>query len=216
MIPAYNEAPRIARVVGGCLRVGGLETVLVVDDGSTDGTAERAREAGAAVLRLEPNRGKGAALAAGFDRALAAGHRWVVTLDGDAQHDPAEVPRFLEVARGRGADVVLGDRLVHPEGMPPIRWLTNRVMSLVLSCLAGVQMADTQCGFRLFSDRVLRAVRPRSLRFSYESELLVGAGRRGYRFARVPVRSIYAGGPSRIRPLPDTARFLALVLRLVG
>ena len=150
--------------------------LLVVDDGSSDGTGAEAAAAGAQVLRLEPNRGKGAALKAGFREALAARPArrrragsakrlplrrrrpvWAafLTLDGDGQHDPSEIPRLLEAWERTGADLVVGTR--DYSDMPPIRWFTNSVSRALFSWALGQRIPDNQSGYRLHSRRIAEA-----------------------------------------------------------
>ncbi len=213
VIPAYNEAARVAPVVRGVIAAG--LPPLVVDDGSADATSEVALEAGATVIRLTPNQGKGVALKTAFQWAIDQGLDAVVTLDADGQHDPAEIPSFLEAARRKSADIVLGSRMGDIRTMPPVRAATNFLMSALLSHIAGVRIADSQSGYRLVRTRVLRAIRLVSDRYDMESEMLVRAARRRFRITHVPIRTIYTGGPSSIRPGVDTLRFLRLLYRLL-
>ena len=211
LIPCYNEAPHIAVVVRRCHAH--VEAVLVVDDGSSDGTAERAREAGAVVLAYAPNRGKGVALNLGYDYALREGYDAVVTLDGDLQHDPSEIPGFIETALHDDVHIVLGNRMTDVTDMPPLRQWTNRTTSRVISWLARQRMSDSQTGFRLIKTDVLKTVRCTAKNYEAESEILIKAGRRGFHIAEVPIATIYRGGKSSINPLFDTLRFIRLVLR---
>lgn len=210
VIPALNEEKRLGPVVAGCRRLG--LAVYVVDDGSTDRTADVAAEAGAAVVRHEVNRGKGAAMESGAARAGADGFEAVAFLDADGQHDPAELPALLAAAEA-GADVVVGCRRLDGK-MPLVRRLTNRFTSWVLSRLAGRRLSDTQSGFRVVRLAAWGRMRPSSGRFAAESEMLVLAGRAGLRIAEAPISTIYGGETSHINPVRDTWRFFALVFRL--
>ena len=211
VIPARNAASTVANVIRGLKdAVPGLE-VVVVDDGSTDATGERAREAGAAVVRHEVNRGKGAALETGFDAALARGADAVLALDADGQHDPAYAPRLLEALEN--ADVVVGSREGDRTGMPWLRRATNDVTTWFVSQLAGQRIQDSQSGFRAIRAAVLRKVRPESRRFEYESEFLIGAARAGFRIGAAPIPTLYNAPGSHIHPFRDTLRFIRLVLR---
>jgi glycosyltransferase involved in cell wall biosynthesis len=212
VIPAFNEAESVAAVVSGC-RASGL-AVYVVDDGSADATAERARGAGAEVVGHPTNLGKGRSLADGIERAAADGFEAVIFLDGDGQHDPAELPGFVEAAEG-GADLVLGCR-DFDAGMPLVRRKTNQFQRWLLSKLAGRALGDTQSGYRLVRTAIWPRVKPQSGNFAAESEMLVRAARAGAKIVNLPVRTIYIEGRrSRIRPVRDTWRFILLVLRLV-
>ena len=187
--------------------------VLVVDDGSRDGTARAARAAGAEVVSHPENLGKGAALRTGFAAALSCGAAGVVTMDADGQHPPQCLPRFLEAASG--ADLVLGCRMGQARAMPWLRRHTNRTMSRVVSGIARVPLKDTQCGYRWISAAVLRGVRLGTGHYETESELLIRAARAGFRIAEVPIPAVYAGEESHIRRGRDTVRFLRLVTRFV-
>jgi glycosyltransferase involved in cell wall biosynthesis len=211
VIPCFNEETRIADVVRRCLRH--TDAVLVVDDGSTDETAAKAKGAGAVVISHVRNRGKGVALNTGYAYAVRRGYDAVVTLDGDGQHDPGEIPKFIEAAGSSGVHVVLGCRMTDVKDMPGIRRWTNRTTSRLVSRLSGQRMQDSQTGFRLIKCAVLEAVRCVTRNYEAESEILIKAGRKGFHVAEVPVSTIYHGGKSSIHPIIDTLRFIRLVLR---
>ena len=199
-IPAYQAAPSVGAVVAGALRV--LPDVLVVDDGSTDGTAAAASSAGARVVSLPFNQGKGAALATAFRTLLAEGFTAVVTLDADGQHLPEEIPKLLAAAVH--ADLV----------MSGLRRASNRLSSAAISFCAGQRLADVQTGFRVYSSRLLAEVGFPESRFEAESAVVVRAVRRGFRVAAVPVRLGFADGrtTSHYRPLIDSLRIARAVL----
>lgn len=211
VIPARDAESTIGLVVRGLKSAVPDLSILVIDDGSTDATSARAREAGADVIRHEVNRGKGAALQSGFDEACRRGMGRVVTLDADGQHDPAYAGGLLE-ALDR-SDVVIGSRDRDRRGMPWLRRATNSFMTWAVSRLAGREIEDTQSGFRAIRATVLAAVRPRSSRFDYESEFLIEAGRKGFTIGAVPVPTLYNAPGSHIDPVRDTARFIRLVVR---
>ena len=209
LIPCYNEETAVADVVRGCLRH--PDGALVVDDGSSDATASRARQAGAVVIRHPENRGKGVALNAGYDYAVREGYDAVITLDGDGQHDPSEIPKLLQAAAAPDVHIVLGCRMGDVEDMPAIRRWTNRTTSRFVSWLSGQEIRDSQTGFRLIKRDVLEAVRCVTRNYDAEPEILIKAGRKGFRVAEVPVATIYHGGKSSIHPVLDTWRFIRLV-----
>ncbi|MBI3323091.1 MAG: glycosyltransferase family 2 protein [Candidatus Omnitrophica bacterium] len=211
MIPAYQAEKTIGPLVSGLAGQG--FPVTVVDDGSSDRTAERAEEAGARVIRRRANGGKGAALRDGFSVAREGGYAWVLTLDADGQHLPREAARFLK-AREEGAEVILGNRMGDPGGMPLDRRLANRWMSWVISRMAGQPIPDTQCGFRLFSRRVLDSIELTSQRFEIDSEMVLRMGWAGIPLRSVPVSSVYRRELSFIRPLRDTFRFFLFLWRM--
>jgi len=215
VIPSKDLEHAIGDVVGRVLALGiGLD-VLVVNDGSTDGTARAAREAGVAVIDHPENRGKGAALKTGFEYAIEHGYDAVITMDGDGQHDPSEIPAFVEALERTGADIVVGTRMHAVGEMPRLRIWTNRTTSRVVSRLAGQVIPDSQSGFRIFRVSVLRDVVGSLVtsRYDTESEILIRAAKRGYRVAATAIESIYTGAVSHINPVIDTLRFVRLVGR---
>lgn len=211
IIPAHNEERAIAEVVRGVLRR--LACVVVIDDGSTDRTMARARAAGAHVLRHAARAGKGRALRTGFAWARAAGYDGVITLDGDGQHDPDDIPRLVEA--GRTSDLVLGCRAFDGAAVPLLRAWANRAGSLVVSRLAGRPFRDSQCGFRWIRRPVLDGIALRAEGFDVETEMLVRMARRGARTVEVPVRTIYGLPGSDFRPVWDSARFALRCFRLL-
>ena len=206
LIPAYNEAERIAPVIEATRQ---YLPVLVVDDGSADDTARLAEDAGATVLRQVPNQGKGAALRAGFRWALEHDYEAVVMLDADGQHDPAEIPLFLESWRERGADLVVGQRDFRQ--MPFPRNISNRLGTWLFSWALGQYAPDNQSGYRLLSRRLIEAtLESREHGFEFEVEMIVTCILNGYRLDWVPIRTIYSGEKSHIRPLSHLRHFLRI------
>ena len=214
VIPARDAAATVGDVVRGLKRVLPAAEVIVVDDGSTDATGERAREAGAVVVRHEVNRGKGSALESGFGEALRRGADAVIAMDADSQHDPTAAPRLLEALES--ADLVVGSRELDRTGMPWLRRATNDVTTWFVSRLAGQRIPDSQSGYRAIRASVLRVVHPRSRRFEYESEFLIGAARAGFSIGEAPVPTLYNAPGSHIDPVRDTLRFIRLVIRHIG
>ena len=213
VIPAFCEGTRVGKTVQS-VRDQGFD-VLLVDDGSTDNTREVAIAAGADVLRLDDNRGKGAALQSGFSEATRRGAEVVITLDADGQHDPAEIPSFMQKMQESGADVVMGNRMLDERNMPFVRRITNRLMSSFLSLLMRQRVPDTQNGFRLYAARVLPVIRSQSRGFAAESEQLLHVAKGGYRIESVPIRTIYGDEESKIHPFRDSVRFVNMVLRFM-
>lgn len=212
VIPAFNEAERIGHVIEGVLKHFAPQDVLVVDDGSTDGTADVARAAGARVLRLDRNMGKGFALRQGFSVAVSEGYDFVLVLDADGQHPPERIPSFIRAAET--ADIVIGSRKPFL-GMPRANWLSNRITTVAISLMTGTRIHDSQSGFRLVKTHVLRAVRLKTRHYQTESELLVKALWRSFRLAHVPVEAIYRGEKSHIKGWIDVPRALLLAAWLM-
>lgn len=203
-LPAFQAAATIVDVVERSLAV--LPTVLVVDDGSQDETAELARQAGAEVLRLPENLGKGNALRTAFAHLFDAGFDRVVTLDADGQHLPEEIPVLLGAAPG--ADLVLGTRDHLFAQMGGLRRISNRLSSRLIARLAGFELSDIQTGFRLYTRGLIEATGFPEPRFQAESAVVVRAGRLGLRVRSVPVQLGAADGrsTSHYRPLVDGLR----------
>jgi len=209
LIPAHDEAPRIGTVVGAAIA---HVPVLVVDDGSSDGTAAVAEAAGAAVLRQVPNQGKGAALRAGFARAIADGVLAVVTLDGDGQHDPAELPGFLEAERVHPVELIVGKRDFGR--MPLVRRLSNVLGTLLLSAAVGRWIPDNQSGYRLVGRRLMaEMLASREDGFAFEVEMIAVCLREGWPIRWVPISTIYGDERSHIRPLRHLREFMAVAVR---
>jgi Glycosyltransferases involved in cell wall biogenesis len=210
LIPAYKEEKHIAMVVAETGRY--VPHVLVVDDGSLDRTGELAASAGAEVLANGRNQGKGASMITGLDHLFAHGFDAVVCLDADGQHVPAEIPRFIEA--GENADLVVGNRMADVKTMPFARLWTNRVTSWILSGLAGVNVPDTQCGYRLVRREAWEQITIAARNYDFEGEMIVAMGRNGFRVVSVPVSTVYGDEISSIHPVRDTLRFFAMVWRL--
>ena len=210
IIPAYLEEKHIAGVVERTLKQ--LDHVLVVDDGSTDATAANARAAGAQLIVHERNLGKGESIKSGLRYWLERGFAHVIILDGDGQHLPEEIGRFLSAA-AQGADVLVGTRMNDVREMPLTRKLVNRYMSRKISRLCGQEIPDTQCGFRMLGASVIPDLLHGSERFDYETEMLIVASRKGCRIGAVPISTVYSDEVSSIHPVRDGLRFFKLMRR---
>lgn len=203
VIPAYQAAATLADVIAGVRRAVPTARLVVVDDGSVDGTDASARRTGATVVRWEANRGKGAALAAGIDRVLGLGAGWVVTLDADGQHPAAAIPALLAPLGAGAADLVLGARR-RTAAMPLARRGTNWLSSVLASRIAGHTVPDAQTGFRAFTRAVAERVRPTEARFDYEIAFLLGAVTASFRVVSVEVPTLYGAPRSHFRSIRDT------------
>jgi glycosyltransferase involved in cell wall biosynthesis len=215
VIPAYNEGRTVASVVEGVRRV--VDRVIVVDDGSSDDTANRARAAGAEVIAHAANAGKGAAVRTGLARVIEENYTHVLLLDADMQHLPEEAGSLLAQAEQGGADVVVGERRFDRSRMPAARYHANRLGSRALSWVVGVPIQDTQCGFRVFRVDAIRTLELTASGYEIETEMLIKVRRRGGRVAAVPITAVYSDQRSKLRPIPDTTRtcFLAVYYRFL-
>jgi glycosyltransferase involved in cell wall biosynthesis len=214
VIPAFNEAATIAEVVNDALRH--AQTVIVVDDGSTDGTAAELAGLDVTLIENETNLGKAASLARGFAAALDQSVDAVITLDADGQHRPADIPRLIAAALGYPGDIIIATRLQGRERMPRLRRFGNWQADFWIAWAAGYPIRDTQCGYRLYPAALLEQVVVRGGRansFVFESEVLIEAARVGC-FARcVSIDTIYGLSPrgSHYRAAVDTMRIIFMV-----
>jgi glycosyltransferase involved in cell wall biosynthesis len=215
VIPVYNELATARTVVERTLAQ--LARVIVVDDGSTDGTAAELEGLPVTLIRNPRNLGKAASLWRGMALALAENAVAVVTLDGDGQHRPEDIPRLLEAHRAEPKALVVGARLHEGGSIPADRYLANRFANFWIAWAAGQRVHDSQSGFRVYPAELLRAL-PQSLgraaSFVFESEVLIEAGWRGAPLAWVQIPAIYEprGRRSHFRPVTD----IVLITRMVA
>jgi glycosyltransferase involved in cell wall biosynthesis len=215
VIPAYNEAATIRDVASRVLRQN--TQVIVVDDGCTDGTADLLVGLAVIVLKNPANCGKAASLWRGFQHALGAGACGVVTLDGDGQHEPEDIPRLLAEAASHPNYVIIGARRRDQRRATFWRYVANRVADFWISWAAGHLFEDSQSGFRVYPASLLRKVKikhGKARSFVFESEILIEATRLGYRSLPVPIEALRRPGARRsyFRPVLDIAR----ITRMVG
>lgn len=205
VITCLNEARTIAPLVAAVGRF--LPSVIVVDDGSTDGSSSLASGAGAEVIAHRRNLGKGTALKTGLSRARQRGFEWAMLLDGDGQHAPGDLPAFWRCAQQTGAVLVVGNRMHDAKAIPWLRRQVNRWMSRQLSRRAGRYLPDTQCGFRLVHLETWATLPLSTEHFEIESEMLMVFLAAGHRVEFVPIRVIGRGHRSHICPVTDSLRW---------
>jgi glycosyltransferase involved in cell wall biosynthesis len=207
LIPGYNEAERIRAVIEASKS---FLPVVVVDDGSSDDTASIAEAAGATVLRQVPNQGKGAALKRGFRWAIENGGDAVLMLDADGQHDPAEIPKFLHMQAANSSDLIIGYR--NFSEMPLTRKIANTIGRASISWAMGQKILDNQSGYRLVSRHLMEAtLESDEAGFEFEVDMVVLCIKRGMRLDWVPIRTIYAGEGSHIKPWHHVKNFFRVV-----
>lgn len=214
LIPAYNEAETIRGLVERTLLM--VPNVVVVDDGSHDGTASQLQGLPITLLRNERNIGKAASLWKGFAFALAEGAECVVTLDGDGQHRPEDIGRLLNAAAHYPGDIAIGARLHDKKNFPARRYYANQFARFWISWAAGYPIADSQSGFRVYPATLLRNLKRRDVAwegFVFESEILIVAAARGVRSVAIAIPGIYPkqARPSHFRPIADIARIVFMV-----
>lgn len=213
VIPAYQEGRNIEELVRRVQTQ--VSNVLVIDDGSSDDTAERAKQAGAQVIRNTVNQGKGQSIKTGLAKALELNCEAVILMDGDLQHLPEEISLFLDLWKKEHPDLVVGARKISFDAMPFVRKVTNQFMSFLIGRACSQQLPDSQCGYRLLSRRILNTIVKNCLasKYDFETEMLIVASRHGFEISSVPVTTVYRDGVSKIRPFVDTLRFIRLMLR---
>jgi len=211
VIAAYNAEETIAGVVSEARRH--LALVLVADDGSTDGTGAAAEAAGATVLSLRKNRGKGEALRLLFAEARRRGCSAVIALDADGQHDPAAIPTFLRRYDAEPRAILTGSRLNAPGQMPPDRLDSMTVARFFVSLAANQFIEDSQCGYRLYPLVVLDSIALLKERYATETEILMKAGDSGVPIHRMPIEGRYPpGNPTHFRAVADVAAISRYVI----
>ena len=213
LVPAYNAAKYLPELIKRLRQYVCDDNLLFVNDGSTDDSLELLKENNVKFISFPQNRGKGAALMAGFDYAIENRYRSVLTIDADLQHLPEEIPRFYALDNGRR--MVIGTRSIDLSIMPFARWLTNNLTSLIISVFSTQRVRDSQSGFRLIPTEVLRAIRLKTVNYDFESEMLFKAGAVGCTIAEVPISTIYEGSTSYINPLRDTGRFVRQIWKRI-
>jgi len=216
LIPAFNEADRITSVVVGAKKYVG--EVVLVDDGSRDGTAAAAGAAGAVCLRLEKNQGKAAALRQGIAYVREREFTHILFLDGDGQHSTEDIPALIRVASETNADLVIGARSFDRRRMPRARYYSNTLGSKVASWLVGREIKDSQSGFRLVNLDKLRQIELSGKKYEFEMEVLIKMSLAGCSIRHAPVHMVYDHGEARskMRPVWDTVRIClwSLLFRL--
>jgi glycosyltransferase involved in cell wall biosynthesis len=213
LIPAYNASSTISELIEKTSKFADKDDIVVIDDGSEDQTHATAQRAGAVALKHRINKGKGEALKTGFRYALEKNYDALFTIDADLQHDPSSIRDFLQKANKDFSGIIIGTRDINLKKMPFPRWLTNNLTSAILSVLSGQTIRDSQSGYRFISTRVLEGIKLKAKKYDLESEILVKAGRSGFKIDSVAIKTIYRGGKSFINPFVDTGRFIKLMWR---
>jgi glycosyltransferase involved in cell wall biosynthesis len=221
VIPAYQDEKHIGDIARRTRER--LDYVLVVDDGSTDQTEQRAREAGAEVIVHAQNQGKGEAIKTGLTHWLGPANpssgqdrqiTWVILLDSDGQHLPEEIDRFLQAAASvTRPTFFIGNRMEDVVRMPLVRRVVNRYMSNQISRVCGQKIPDTQNGYRMLDRQLIPDMLGGGHRFDYDTEALIIASRKGYRIESIPITTVYTDQVSKIHPVRDGLRFFKMMRR---
>ncbi len=213
IIPTYNEEKNLGRLL---LRIKRHNyDILVIDDGSEDKTGQIVKAAGVNLIKHNQRLGKGVSIRDGFNFCLKNNYEAVITMDGDGQHCPQDIPQFIAKAEEKKFDIIVGNRMGNAKGMPLSRLITNKVMSKIISFLCRQPIPDSQCGFRLINCEVLKGIYLDCCQFEIESEVLIEASKKGFRIGSVPILTIYGKEKSRINPFWDTLRFFRFILKKI-
>lgn len=214
LIPAFNEENTIRSLVKRCLQF--TDQLIVVDDGSTDNTVERIKDLPITILRNTLNRGKDASLLRGFAYTQNFNTQAVITLDADDQHNPNDIPYFIEAMQKYPDRIIIGARTINTKSAPRIRLFANRAADFFISWAAGHRIIDTQSGFRLYPNKIIPKTLRKSSRhgqFVFESKILIDATRKGCTPVSLPIASYYPKNArdSYFRPIIDTGKIMALI-----
>lgn len=215
LIPAYKAADTLRPFLPELLEAVPATQICIVDDGSFDGTAMLCSTLGLLYQGHHKNRGKGAALVTGFNFLLDKGAKAVITLDADSQHSPEDLPKFLDAySVNSDAGIIIGCRQIKRGHMPVTRIFSNLVTSRILSWMTGTDIPDSQCGYRLYSEKFLRSISITYPRFEMESEVIIKAALLGFPIRFVDVQTLYLNGQSHISHLADTFRWIKAVIQV--
>jgi len=212
VIPAYNEEKNIGEVIRKCKQY--VHQIIVVDDGSQDNTLQVAKSMKVITIANEKNKGKTDALKRGFARGINEDGQIFILIDGDGQHNPEEIPLFLEKIR-EGFDLVIGARKFDKKVMPKIRILANSISSYLVSFICGVRVEDSQSGYRAIKRELLEKISLTSNRYQVDTEMIIKSAKSGYKIGFIPIETIYhAQAKSKINQVIDPLKFVFLLLKL--
>jgi glycosyltransferase involved in cell wall biosynthesis len=213
IIPAYNASKTVGNVVSGVLKY--IPRVIVADDGSTDATGEVASSAGAELLTIGENKGKGNALKLLFRKAMEEGYSAVISMDADGQHDPEDIPKFLVAYNLHKDNIIVGSRMHEKEKIPRARYNSMHIARFYISLAANQFIEDTQCGFRLYPLSLIKKLRLTTEKYVTETEILMKAGDMGRTVRFVDIKTIYGDNGSHFRPIADVADITAYVISYI-
>lgn len=216
LIPAYNEAATIADVIESSLKL--TPHVIVVNDASQDNTSNLVQQSNALLLEHSENKGKASALLTGFQKAIELDMDYVITLDGDGQHNPENIPTLISAFKAYPGQLIIAARLENRENAPKARLLANKIADFWVSWAASCSIADSQSGFRLYPTALLKQLQFHSTNpsgFVFESEVLIDAAANGFRFIFVPIASCYPTlrRASHFRPGFDITQITLMVAK---
>jgi glycosyltransferase involved in cell wall biosynthesis len=215
VIPAYNAEKYLKILIYRLLQVSLRENIILVNDGSSDNTMEIGRKLFLRVIDFPENRGKGAALLAGFAEAINSGFRFAISIDADLQHDPNEIPNFIKKQNESDGDMIIGKRNFRCGRMPFQRICSNKITSFMVSLVSNRKIYDSQSGYRLYNLNLIRKLKFSSARYQFESEIIIKYARLGGRFDFIPIATIYNGQESHISHFRDINNFIKIIFHSI-
>ena len=214
-IPAYNEEKVIGNIVKRSLAHG--DKVIVCDDGSTDSTAKVAKENGATVISHKNNQGYGASIITLFDRARQENADLMVTIDGDGQHNPDQIPLLVNTLLENNVDVVIGSRFLDKSSNTPgYRKQGIKIITSAANFGADFKVSDAQSGFRAYSKNAIKSIHPTETGMSVSTEILLKISNKGLTLAEVPITISYSGDTSTQSPVPHGITVLMNTLKFIS
>ncbi len=213
IIPSYNEEDNIGKLIQD-IRDKNIQDIIVIDDGSSDNTADIVQSLQVLLIRHKFNEGKGKCIRQGLNLIKDRDFDAVVLMDADGQHTSEDLIKIIKFSKDSSALLILGNRMENPHNMPRIRRHTNKIMSCIISRIIGQHVSDSQCGFRLLKRGLIRNLKIESSNYEIESEIIIKTAKLGYKIESVPIQTIYKNEISKINPILDTLRFIKLLIRL--
>lgn len=213
ILPSYNEESNIKELIQN-IKNKNINDIIVIDDGSSDNTANIAESLQVLLIRHKFNKGKGKCIEEGLNLARQRNFDIAVLMDADGQHTPEDLVKIIKFSKNSSASLILGDRMKDPRNMPRIRRSINKIMSWFISKIVGQNIPDSQCGLRLLKKDFIKNLKIESSNYEVESEIIVKAAKLGCRIESVPIQTVYKNEISRINPIVDTLRFIKFVIKL--
>jgi len=208
VIPFFNESRTIHQIINNTLKY--VDCIIAVDDGSTDGSSNKIPEnKNITLIKIKENKGKGFALRKGLIEGVKKEYDQIITIDADLQHNPDEIPLLLHELKN--FDIVIGNRLNNIVNMPLHRKMSNKITSFLLSLKTGVNIIDSQCGFRAYKAEVIKNIITVKNGYEAESEILIKASRKGYKIGFTDISTIYGNEQSKMSPVKTTFNFIKVL-----
>jgi glycosyltransferase involved in cell wall biosynthesis len=215
VIPSYKSSAMLKNFLPQLIAKVPLKQITIIDDASNDSTQSVCRNFGIRCLSHKENSGKGAALITGFADSLKHNAEWIITMDSDGQHSPADIDNFIQYQSNHpNQGMIIGARAMQPGCMPIGRICSNRLTSFVLSVLTGLKILDSQCGYRMYSAKLVSSVSIAYKRFEMESEIILKAAYAKFPISFINIQTLYCSEQSHISHIADTFRWIKAVIRV--